>query len=536
METTRTCPGDFIERRGGLGASPPGCPDGRSEGVAAGPAAPSFPARSPTYAIVASGAALAPNEGERSGVPSIQITVLWGTTVLRVVHLTPPRDFYVGEAGDRDAGVDVLLPSTALGAERWQLLRCRDDEVTVLAPPRGTLRVADPSPGARRAAARPAQEGREVGLVHGGRVWVTLAGFTVLVAQVDAARTTPGSWARWPDRPLAVSWVLSGLAAATLLGTMAWSEPGWGLTDSEIGEDRLRLVQQYLDAAAERELEQLPPNERPGDATEPPELTLGPLGERAKGEEGKLGSSVSRSTDRRVAVQGRIDEPEPHLARAAALREAREFGVIGLLRAGAQGDPDAPVVPWARSTTRGLDELSVRGNLWGDTLGEAFGGGLGLSGIGEGGGGKGEGIGLGPIGHGTGCSCGIGDGGQGWGAGRVGGVHRPSSSSLRLRTQPPSVSGQLAPELVARVIRQGHQRFRSCYAQGLDRNPALSGQISVRFVIGRGGEVAHASGGGSDLADGAVVRCVVAAFYGLSFPEPREGIVSVVFPMRFSPS
>jgi hypothetical protein len=86
------------------------------------------------------------------------------------------------------------------------------------------------------------------------------------------------------------------------------------------------------------------------------------------------------------------------------------------------------------------------------------------------------------------------------------------------------------------VIRQGHNQFQSCYTQGLGRNPALAGQLSVRFVIGRRGEVSHATSGGSDLADQAVVRCIVAAFYGLSFPEPKDGIVAVKFPMRFSPS
>jgi len=493
-------------------------------------------AQSCAYAIVATDAKLTPNEVERCGVPSIQITVLWGTNALRVFHLTPPRDFYVGEANGRGDHVDALLPSKTLGAERWQLLRCRDDAVTVLVPPRahGTLQLSDEPVPSRLVAACSDQKTREIGLVRGSGVRLTLEGFTLLVAHVDAARSTPRSWTERLDRSLAFSWGLSGLAAAVLLGAMAWTEPGSGLADNTLRKDQLRRVQQYLGAAAERELEQLPPNEVPGDPTEPPEHTIGPLGERAKGEEGRLGSSVSRATHRHVAVQEQSGEPDQHLARAAALREAREFGLIGLLSAGAQGDPSAPVAPWGQTTTRGSDEISARGNLWGDTLGEAFGGGLGLSGIGEGGGGDGEGIGLGPIGHGTGCSCGYGyDDGQGWG-GRLGGSHR--TDAPRLRTQPPSVSGQLPPELVARVIRQGHRQFQSCYTQGLDRNPTLAGQLSVRFVIGRRGEVSHATNGGSDLADAAVVRCVVDAFYELSFPEPKDGIVSVQFPMRFSPS
>jgi hypothetical protein len=41
--------------------------------------------------------------------------------------------------------------------------------------------------------------------------------------------------------------------------------------------------------------------------------------------------------------------------------------------------------------------------------------------------------------------------------------------------------------------------------------------------------------GGSDLPDSSVVSCVISAFYGLSFPAPDGGIVSVVYPISFTP-
>jgi hypothetical protein len=37
------------------------------------------------------------------------------------------------------------------------------------------------------------------------------------------------------------------------------------------------------------------------------------------------------------------------------------------------------------------------------------------------------------------------------------------------------------------------------------------------------------------MPDGGVVSCVVRAFYGLSFPQPEGGIVTVVYPIMFSP-
>jgi len=46
--------------------------------------------------------------------------------------------------------------------------------------------------------------------------------------------------------------------------------------------------------------------------------------------------------------------------------------------------------------------------------------------------------------------------------------------------------------------------------------------------------VSLARNGGSDLPDSGVVACVVAAFYGLSFPSPENGVVSVSYPIVFS--
>ena len=57
----------------------------------------------------------------------------------------------------------------------------------------------------------------------------------------------------------------------------------------------------------------------------------------------------------------------------------------------------------------------------------------------------------------------------------------------------------------------------------------------MRFVIGRDGAVSNVGNGGSDLPDANVVSCVVRAFYGLSFPQPENGIVTVTYPIVFTP-
>lgn len=109
------------------------------------------------------------------------------------------------------------------------------------------------------------------------------------------------------------------------------------------------------------------------------------------------------------------------------------------------------------------------------------------------------------------------------------------SKISRMRAGGASISGRLPPEVISRIIRQNFGRFRLCYENGLRNNPNLQGRVAVRFVIGADGAVSNVGNGGSDMPDGGVISCVVRAFYGLSFPRPEGGIVTVVYPMMFSP-
>jgi hypothetical protein len=95
--------------------------------------------------------------------------------------------------------------------------------------------------------------------------------------------------------------------------------------------------------------------------------------------------------------------------------------------------------------------------------------------------------------------------------------------------------GRLPPKVIQRIVRQHYGRFRLCYEQGLRNNPNLRGRFSVRFIIGRDGSVSNVGNAGSDLPDPGVVQCVTRAYYGLSFPQPEGGIVTVVYPIMFSP-
>jgi len=492
-----------------------------------------------TYTMIKSGPDVSPDEVELPHIQAVEVMVLWGTNVLHVSHLTPPRNFYVGEELGKNFGCDFFIPSEKLGTTRLPIVTGDRASVALIIPPGARGHVDLPgqprmSLDEARARAQPSAElsgGHQLSLPGGAKARVEVNDFVFQVAAVNAGRPLKHGVGASFDWTVAMYFGLSFLAHAGIIAAMAFFVPPLGLTDDEdLDKDALFLMQQYLKAAAEREQEEKDPEV----VQENSDNKEGGTGTRAKGEEGSMGNPTTKATNKRYAVQGPKDNPDPHIARQAALREAMEFGMIGLLNTGAAGDPNAPTAPWGRDTSLGTDDLSARGNMWGDEIGDAFGaGGLGLSGIGEGGGGRGEGIGLGNIGtlgHGAGTGT-----GQGFGAGhgRLGGSHKTSAPKVRMGAT--TVSGRLPPEVIQRIVRQNYGRFRMCYEQGLGRNPNLQGRVSARFVIGRDGSVSNVGNGGSDLPDSGVVSCVLSAFYGLSFPQPEGGIVTVVYPIMLEP-
>ncbi len=493
-----------------------------------------------TYTLVKSGPDVSPDEVELPHVQAVEVMILWGTNVLHVSHLTPPRNFYVGEEQGKNFSCDFFIPAEKIGTTRMPVVLGDRTSLSLVLPqgakgfielpgqPRMTIDEA-------RQKAQPCAEvsgAQQIALPGGAKARVELDNFVFQIAAVNAGKPLKHGVGAGLEWAVFMYFGLSLLAVSGFVAAMAFFVPPLGLTDDEdVDKDQLYLIQQYLNAAAEREQEEKETEEVTQDNADNKE---GGTGTRAKGEEGSMGNPTTKAVNKRYAVQGPKDNPDPHIARQAALREAQEFGMIGLLNTGAAGNPNAPTAPWGRDTSLGTDDVSARGNMWGDEIGDAFGaGGLGLSGIGEGGGGRGEGIGLGSIGtlgHGAGTGTGQ---GFGSGHGRLGGAH--STRAPKVRMGATSVSGRLPPEVIQRIVRQNYGRFRMCYEQGLARNPNLEGRVSVRFVIGRDGSVSNVANGGSDIPDSGVVNCVVRAYYGLSFPQPEGGIVTVVYPIMFSP-
>lgn len=108
-----------------------------------------------------------------------------------------------------------------------------------------------------------------------------------------------------------------------------------------------------------------------------------------------------------------------------------------------------------------------------------------------------------------------------------------SAASTPEAHAPPSAPRGLAPDVVDRIIRASRGRVLACYADGLKRDPQLAGRVVVEIAIGRDGSVLLAQATkASDLADGAVRRCVVSVIATMAFPEPGE-VVRVLYPFTF---
>lgn len=94
---------------------------------------------------------------------------------------------------------------------------------------------------------------------------------------------------------------------------------------------------------------------------------------------------------------------------------------------------------------------------------------------------------------------------------------------------------RLPATVIRRIVRENFGVFKDCYAHALKSNPQLEGVVFTRFVITRDGSVTEAHDAGSDLPDAEVTQCVIDAFSTLQFPQPEGGIVTVTYPIKFSP-
>jgi TonB family protein len=257
----------------------------------------------------------------------------------------------------------------------------------------------------------------------------------------------------------------------------------------------------------------------------------GGKGKRHKGEEGKMGKKTSKNKEGLYGLKGPKDNPDPHLAKKLAEENAKNAGILGVLKM-SEGSHLASI--FGRDTAAGSDSVNVLGGLIGNEIGEAYGvGGLGLVGTGTGGGGTGEGtIGLGNFGT-IGKGGGGGNGsGYGRGAGGLGGRRARAPDVIPGQA---NVRGSLDKEIIRRIIRRHINEVKYCYETELTKKADLSGRVSVQFTIAATGQVIASVLQSSTMGNIRVENCVVQAVRRWEFPKPMGGgIVIVSYPFNFT--
>jgi TonB family protein len=482
------------------------------------------------YGIVASGPPVSPDEVE-TGQQAVEVVIMWGDkSVLHVEHMSPPRSFYLGERTDkrgRPVGVDFLVGSEVLGTDRLPIVTESGAGVAVIIPPGATgdvsvggqsMSLADLQASGKTQPSNEMGGAQQYPLPPGATAKVQYRGFTFIVKPVAAGkRITAGGSVDW--RPFV--YVGGSLLVHSIFLIMFYFLPP---RPASLSLDLLnadsRLVK-YLMEPPETVEEETP--EWLQDNQDDQE---GGKGKRHKGEEGQMGKKEAKKTNNRYAIEGPEENEDPHMAREEAREQARNAGILGILRQNT-GAWNSPTSPFGRDTALGNDPMSALGALMGDQIGENFGfGGLGLRGTGRGGGGTGEGtIGLGnlgTIGHGAG-------GGSGSGYGRgAGGFSGRSARVPQIRSGAADVRGSLSKEVIRRVIRRHINEVRFCYEQELNQRPDLEGRVTVSFIISPTGAVQSSAVAQTTMNNARVEQCIATAVRRWTFPSPEGGGIVVV--------
>jgi len=90
----------------------------------------------------------------------------------------------------------------------------------------------------------------------------------------------------------------------------------------------------------------------------------------------------------------------------------------------------------------------------------------------------------------------------------------------------------LTAKEIDEVIRRSQGMYRACYQKELNREPALSGDITLHFEILPSGRVRGQQKVGGSMSNASVVQCVKNAIGILHFPEKGGALVN--YPFVFS--
>ncbi len=130
---------------------------------------------------------------------------------------------------------------------------------------------------------------------------------------------------------------------------------------------------------------------------------------------------------------------------------------------------------------------------------------------------------------------GAGGGMGGYGDTAFGGVGSGTLSAIPLARDAVVDSGLDRSQIQATIMRYLSQ-VRACYEEGLKRNQALIGQVTMNFEVNGGGNINFARVQRSSLNDRPVEECISQKMMNWKFPQPRGGVnVKVSYPFMLRP-
>ena len=130
---------------------------------------------------------------------------------------------------------------------------------------------------------------------------------------------------------------------------------------------------------------------------------------------------------------------------------------------------------------------------------------------------------------------GAGGGMGGYGDTAFGGVGSGTLSAIALAKDAKIDEGLDKSQIQATIMRYLSQ-VRACYEEGLKRNQALIGQVTMNFEVNGGGNLNFARVQRSSLNDRPVEDCISQKMMNWKFPQPRGGVnVKVSYPFMLRP-
>ncbi len=112
--------------------------------------------------------------------------------------------------------------------------------------------------------------------------------------------------------------------------------------------------------------------------------------------------------------------------------------------------------------------------------------------------------------------------------------NRRRSGGPKARAGAAQITGEVVHEPVHRAVKDALPALTSCYDDGIKKNAQLKGRVIFSFSIDAAGSAKDVKPDG-DMPDKSVIECAQKAIAGAKFPKPKAGMVTVRYPILFSP-